>query len=76
MSATNYFPTFKQKFVVFYHSVGMRERHFDTEAEANVFSATVNGSVCPYTEKILPTLTSGQRRKLNNEVKRIKKFGY
>lgn len=26
--------------------------------------------------KILPSLTSGQSRKRNNELKRIKKFGY
>jgi hypothetical protein len=73
---TNFFPTFRQKWVVFYSTDRMRERHFDNETEANEFSATVKGSVCPYTEKILPSLTSAQSRKLNNELKRIKKFGY
>ncbi len=73
---TNFFPTYKQMYVVFYSTDRMRERHFENEAEANEFSTTVNGSVCPYTAKILPPLTAGQSRKLNNSRKQAKNWGY
>ncbi len=63
-------------YVVFYSTTGMRERHFEDEQLANEFAATVNGSVCPYTAKILPHLTSGQSRKLNNSRKQAKNWGY
>ena len=70
------FPTFQQKFIVFYSTTGMRERLFDNEIEANDFALTVNGSVAPITVKTMPHRNAAQSRKYNNELKRIKTFGY
>ncbi len=66
----------KTVYVVIYSTSGMRERHFDNEQEANEFALTVAGSVVPMQQKVIPYRTSAQSRKYNNELRRIKKFGY
>jgi hypothetical protein len=69
-------PKFETKYVVIYSTIGMRERHFDNEKDANEFAETVKGSVCPINVKIIPHRTAGESRKYNNLVKQAKRWGY